>query len=173
MRTRLFWKDTSGASAVEFALITPLVLFFLFGALTIFDLYRSYANVVQANFIVSDMITRETAIDKAYLDRLYGAYAALVSADTKPTALRITSLLRTKNRYEVQWTVERGDKGLIPPQTQPDKNIPDIAELDSVIHVEGFQKQRPLMALLGGNIMTFTPDAYIRPRFISAIALTN
>ncbi len=168
-----FLKDRSGASAVEFALISPVILLLLLGSLTVFDLYRSYGNVVQANYVVADMVSRETSLSPAYLDRLYGVYGALVSSGSKPTAMRISSLLKKDDKLTVQWSVDRGEKTLLPVQALSDAVIPDIAEQDSVIYIEAVQKQTTLSSIFGMDGITFSPEAYVRPRFISAIALTN
>jgi hypothetical protein len=129
--------------------------------------------VVQATYIVSDVVTRETAIDTAYVDRVYGIYTALFNNASAPKALRISSLTKSKGVFTVQWTTKRGDDSLIPVQTVDPAQFPDIADSDSIIFVEGFTVRSAASNLLGFASMKFAEQTYARPRFINAIVLTK
>ena len=168
-----FLKDRSGTSGIEFALTAPIILLLFFGAVTVFDLYRAYWQLVQATYIVSDVVTRETAIDEAYVDRVYSVYVNLFNDASRPTALRISSIAKDKNGFVLRWTTKRGDSSLLPVQKIDASKLPDIAETDSIIYVEGFSLKAAASGYLGFLNMNFAEQTYGRPRFINAIALTK
>lgn len=172
MMHRIF-RDRSGTSGIEFALVAPIILLLFFGAITVFDLYRSYWQLVQATYIVSDVVTRETAIDEAYVDRVYGVYTNLFNDKVSPTALRVSSISKKKTGYVVLWTTQRGDTSLIPTQQIQASKLPDIAETDTIIVVEGFSRKVAASGYLGFLNMKFAEETYGRPRFINAIAMVK
>jgi Flp pilus assembly protein TadG len=165
--------DRSGASGIEFALTAPIVALLFLGAITVFDLYRSYWQVVQATYIVSDVVTRETAIDTAYVDRIYGIYTNLFSTASAPKALRISSLQKVSGSFVVKWSETRGDTSIVTKQVITPTQFPNVADSDSIIYVEGFTVRKAASGILGFLDMKFHQQTYARPRFISAIALTK
>lgn len=78
-----------------------------------FDLYRTCQNIVQANGIVADVISRQTSIDNAFVSNLYSVFTHLQQNSTAPIALRISSIKKTMGAYRLDWTKESGTAGLL------------------------------------------------------------
>ncbi|WP_283195298.1 TadE/TadG family type IV pilus assembly protein [Rhizobium sp. AN80A] len=161
--------ERSGASAIEFALLAPILLFFFLASITVFDLYRTYQNIVQANGIVADVISRQTSIDNAFVSNLYSVFTHLQQNSTAPIALRISSIKKTAGAYRLDWTKESGTAGLLKAQVLNASSLPELTDGDSVIYVEGAASYTAMTNILGFGTMTFAETAFSRPRFIGAI----
>ncbi|MBB3966380.1 TadE/TadG family type IV pilus assembly protein [Rhizobium metallidurans] len=162
-------RERTGASAIEFALLAPILLFFFLASITVFDLYRTYQNIVQANGIVADVISRQTSIDNAFVSNLYSVFTHLQQNSTAPIALRISSIKKTAGAYKLDWTKESGTAGLLKAQVLNASSLPELTDGDSVIYVEGAASYTAMTNILGFGTMTFAETAFSRPRFIGAI----
>ncbi|KQV68263.1 TadE/TadG family type IV pilus assembly protein [Rhizobium sp. Root1220] len=164
-----FARERSGASAVEFALIAPVTVFFFLASVTAFDMYRTYQGIVQANGIVADVISRQTSVDTAFLTNVYGVFTHLQQSSTAPSALRISSVKKTGGAYKLDWKKEIGKTSLLKPQLLNATTLPQVTDGDSVIYVEGATTYTALTSILGFGTLTFSETAFVRPRFIGAI----
>ncbi|WP_018898554.1 TadE/TadG family type IV pilus assembly protein [Rhizobium sp. 2MFCol3.1] len=162
-------RERSGASAIEFALLAPILLFFFLASITVFDMYRTYQNIVQANGIVADVISRQTSIDNTFVSNLYSVFTHLQQNSTAPIALRISSIKKTAGVYKLDWTKESGTAGLLKAQVLSSSTLPQLTDGDSVIYVEGAADYTTMSNIMGFGSMTFAETAFSRPRFIGAI----
>ncbi|MDM9647538.1 TadE/TadG family type IV pilus assembly protein [Rhizobium sp. S163] len=162
-------RERSGASAIEFALLAPILLFFFLASITVFDMYRTYQNIVQANGIVADVISRQTSIDNTFVSNLYSVFTHLQQNSTAPIALRISSIKKTAGVYKLDWTKESGTAGLLKAQVLSTSTLPQLTDGDSVIYVEGAASYTAMTSIMGFGSMTFAETAFSRPRFIGAI----
>jgi Flp pilus assembly protein TadG len=162
-------RERSGASAIEFAILAPILLFFFLASITVFDMYRTYQNIVQANGIVADVISRQTSIDNTFVSNLYSVFTHLQQNSTAPIALRISSIRKTAGIYKLDWTKESGTAGLLKAQVLSTSTLPQLTDGDSVIYVEGAASYTAMTSILGFGSMTFAETAFSRPRFIGAI----
>lgn len=162
-------RDRSGASAIEFALIAPVMLFFFLASMTVFDMYRTYQNIVQANGIIADVISRQTSVDSTAISNLYGVFIHLQQSSTAPNALRISSIKKTAGAYKLDWSKESGKAGLLKPQVLNATTLPQLTDGDSVIYIESTVSYTAMSSILGFVKMPFTETAFSRPRFIGAI----
>ncbi|MBO9122842.1 MULTISPECIES: TadE/TadG family type IV pilus assembly protein [unclassified Rhizobium] len=162
-------RERSGASAIEFALLAPILLFFFLASITVFDMYRTYQNIVQANGIVADVISRQTSIDNTFVSNLYSVFTHLQQNSTAPIALRISSIKKTAGVYKLDWTKESGTAGLLKAQVLSSSTLPQLTDGDSVIYVEGAARYTAMTSIMGFGSMTFAETAFSRPRFIGAI----
>jgi Flp pilus assembly protein TadG len=162
-------RERSGASAIEFALLAPILLFFFLASITVFDMYRTYQNIVQANGIVADVISRQTSIDNTFVSNLYSVFTHLQQNSTAPIALRISSIKKTAGVYKLDWTKESGTASLLKAQVLSTSTLPQLTDGDSVIYVEGAASYTAMTSIMGFGSMTFAETAFSRPRFIGAI----
>lgn len=162
-------RERSGASAVEFALIAPMMILFFLASITVFDLYRTYQNIVQANGIVADVISRQTSVDSTFIANLYSVFTHLQQNSAAPIALRISSVKKTAGVYKLDWSKESGTAGLLKPQVLNTTTLPQLTDGDSVIYIEGSASYTAMTSILGFGTMTFSETAFSRPRFIGAI----
>ena len=162
-------RNESGASAIEFALLAPVLIALLLGTVTLFDLFRNQQGVEKATFTVGDMLSRYTAVTDAKLNEML-----ILMRNMVPTAsdggLRISSISRTNGKFIVNWT---RNVGLAVPNTPlPAAMLPDIANGDSVILTESFVPHRAFIATFGIDAFTFTAQSAHRPRFVSSIPIS-
>ncbi|WP_083199252.1 TadE/TadG family type IV pilus assembly protein [Rhizobium sp. AC44/96] len=161
--------ERSGASAVEFALIAPVMIFFFLASITTFDIYRTYQGIVQANGIVADVISRQTSINSTFISNIYGVFTHLQQSSTAPNALRISSIKKTGGAYKLDWKNESGTVALLKPQVLDTNTLPQLTDGDSVIYIEGVASYTTMSSILGFGSMTFAETAFARPRFIGAV----
>ena len=165
-----FLKSRSGASAIEFSFVAPVMIFFFIGSVAVFDMFRTYQNIVEANGVVADVISRQTSIDATFVSNIYGVFTNLQQNSTAPSALRISSIKKTGGVYKLDWKKESGTVSLLKAQVLDSSTLPQITDGDSVIYVEGATTYTMLSSILGFGQMTFAERAFTRPRFISAVA---
>ncbi len=163
-------KNRSGASAIEFSFVAPVMIFFFIGSVAVFDMFRTYQNIVEANGVVADVISRQTSIDATFVSNIYGVFTNLQQNSTAPSALRISSIKKTAGVYKLDWKKESGTISLLKAQVLDSSTLPQITDGDSIIYVEGATTYTMLSNILGFGKMTFAERAFTRPRFISAVA---
>ena len=140
------------------------------GSVAVFDMFRTYQNIVEANGVVADVISRQTSIDATFVSNIYGVFTNLQQNSTAPSALRISSIKKTAGVYKLDWKKESGTVSLLKAQVLDSSTLPQITDGDSIIYVEGATTYTMLSNILGFGQMTFAERAFTRPRFISAVA---
>jgi Flp pilus assembly protein TadG len=162
-------SNEAGTSGIEFALTAPVIILLFLGATTLYDLLRSYNRIVEANGIVADIVARQMTMDDAFFTKTYGAFAALQADKSMPNALRITSVMWKDVKYTADWTKKAGTTALLPTQTLDTTTLPTIPSGDSVILVEGVTQYTALSALFGFGTVTYSENAFTRPRFTAVV----
>jgi Flp pilus assembly protein TadG len=162
--------DRSGVAALEFAFVAPVVILLFVGSITLFDMYRAYQNIVEANGIVADVVSRQTTVNDAFIANLYGVFTNLQTDKTAPNALRVSSITKTGGVYKLAWKKESGKTTLLKPQVLDTTKLPDISDGDSIIYVEGTTDYSVATPLLGFGTINYAESAFTRPRFIGAVA---
>lgn len=165
--------DKTGAAAVEFAIVAPVILLLLLGCLAVFDMYRSNARLEQASLIVADMVSRETALDGGYAKRLYAVFGELSETTNVPNALRLTSIANREGRYTADWSVQMGRADLLAPGGLYLDEIPALSDQDSVILIETGTIYITLSSIFGIETVLFRNRKFIRPRFINATVFSG
>lgn len=166
-RVRKFLTNQSGASAIEFAFIAPVLLLVLLGSITAFDMFRTAQNVEKVTFTIGDMLAREQGpITGARLDEML-----VLMRNTVHTAsdggLRVSSIGRSNGSFVLRWSEHVGDN--LPDTPIPTSMLPEIANGDSILLTESFVPHEAMVAGFGITDVMFTSNAAHRPRFLSAI----
>lgn len=170
---RRVFADQHGTSGIEFALVFPVILLLFMGAVTLFDGLRSYSKVVEANGIVSDMISRQTTVNDSFLSNLYGIFSHLQADDEPRDALRISSIITQGGKQKVAWSKSYGASDLLQGQAFDTSNLPSIPEGDSLIYVEGMVEYQTITQVLGYGTFLLKRPVSSRPRFISAVGYSQ
>ncbi len=72
-------RNTSGAVAVEFALILPILIVMIMGTIEITNLVTAQRKVLAAAQTISDLISQETDVTSTSLDDLISAGKMVMS----------------------------------------------------------------------------------------------
>ena len=164
-----FGRDERGASAIEFALLAPVLLMVLVGTVTMFDLFRTAQSVEKATFTIGDILSRQTALSDAELsERMSMLRHTVASADDG--GLRVSSFTRKGGKLEQDWSEVVGNAASVGSAPIPEDILPQIANGDSVILTESFVPHAAMVAAFGLDVVVFTGRAVHRPRFVGTIA---
>ena len=174
---RRFGKEQEGYVTLEVAIMLPM-LFMLFAASWVyFDVFNQKAINQKANYVIGDMVSRETdPLDSDYLDNAFSMFGLLtlnpVVADesdgTYPANLRISVVEYNdrSERYRILWSVGRGD---VEPLSKNDgqdyaDELPVMANKEQVIMVETWENYNPIFSV-GLDPFVIRTYSFTRPRY--------
>ena len=156
--------DERGISAVEFALLAPVVIAFYLGMSEFCQGYMAQKRMGHASAMVADLVAQEELVDTATLDDIFDIGGLIMKPfSTATLKQRVTSVTRTGNQTKVDWS--RGDgmtalvKGAV--VTMP---ADLLADGQSVIMSEAtYDYDSPADYLMPG-LTRFSHAYYLRPR---------
>ena len=162
-----FVRDRRGASAVEFALLAPVLITLLLGAVTVFDLFRTLQNVEKATFTVGDMMSRKTEMSSSDVNAMLTLMRQMVSS-ANDGGLRVSSISRRSGNLVTDWSRSAGQA--VPTTPVSTTDLPLIAEGDSVLLTETFVPHNAFVASFGLDALTFRGKVAHRPRLVTSMA---
>ena len=188
---RSFLRDDRGYVTIEVLIFTPLLLLIfeerghlliyhptavIFGACWVFFDAMRQQNVNQkANYVISDMISRETdPLDDIFVDGSFGLFNSLTQSYGEETAMRISVARynRGPQRWVVYWSETRGDK--VAMQNKDLQNIIDrmprgYVHNEHLILVETWEHYDPVLDVGLGpfDIRTYS---FTKPRYAPQVA---
>lgn len=160
-----FIKDRRAVSAVEFALIAPVMVAMYLGAAELTQALTVDRKVTSAANAVADLVAQDDFVtDDELNDILAAANAILAPYPPGPLSLRITSVrMDADGEVFVDWS----DSATMAPHD--DDSLPTmppglLAPMSSVVMVEAlYPYEGPFNASFDAPI-TLTDIAYLRPR---------
>lgn len=179
-RLRRFLHDRKGISAVEFALIAPVMLLFYFGTVEVSMMLLADRKVTNAAGTLGDLTAREPSLTTADLDDIFEATRLILQPyDSADARMRITSIIPDPGNPSntlVDWSYansSHGDPGWTAhsdgsPITVPAGLVPDSG---SVIYAEIEFDHEPALGYLIAASGTLRDDFYLRPRRVDVITL--
>lgn len=159
--------DERGVSAVEFALMVPLLLALLLGTVTIFDLFRTAQAADKSTFSVGDMLSRQTVADNNLLNSMLTFVEKTVPLDGQ-ARMRVSSISNNAGKLKLDWSKVVGNTA-IEIETLSYDLVPDIAVGDSVILTETYMPYRAFISTFGFDKLVFSNKTVHRPRFVGRI----
>jgi len=160
-----FHADVRGVSAVEFAILAPLLVGLYVGSVQVTLGLSADRKVSIVTNSVADLVTQDDTISDADLLDIYAAAEAVLQPyDSAPLSLRITSVRMDQDGdIFVDWS--EGD-GLVP---HDDDSLPDppeglLAPMNSIIMVEARYAFSTNIGELTRTPITLSDTAYLRPR---------
>lgn len=169
-RLRKINRDEEGATTVEFLLVMPLIVFWFAGTFTFFDAYSEWTRSVKATYTVADVMSRQFEMEEDYEDDMNSLFASIMGENSNNTYLRISSIERTNNAYEIDWTCASGSHTGYANNTEiPTELIPNILNGEAVIIVESYMSFVPFQDYIGLEARTLTKKVVISPRFTSKL----
>jgi len=169
MRRGLFvrlGRDDRGVSAVEFALLAPVLIAFYFGMAEFCQGFMAQKRMGHVSAMVADLVAQEESVVRAELDDIF-KIGGLIMKPFPTAALkqRVSSVTRTSDVARVNWS--RGD-GMDPRAVNSTITLPAdlIANGESVIVSEAtYDYDSPVDHFMPG-ITRFSHIYYLRPRTV-------
>ena len=169
-----FARDRRGVSAVEFALLAPVMIAMYFGLAEFCQAFMAQKKVAHATAQVADLIAQTDSITKDGIDDVFGIGGLILTPfPSAPMKLRVSSVTRDANGVaKVDWS--RGG-GLTALTTGATVTIPTgmIANGETTIMSEAnYAYSSPLKYFLP-NATTFKNIYYLRPRLVDKVPCTD
>jgi Flp pilus assembly protein TadG len=95
---RKFVNNRSGLAALEFALLAPMMVLVLFGAIELTELLATNRRSENTAASVADVVSRDTSINDDEIDDLWAAAATLMFPNSSsPLMMRVSSVQVVNN----------------------------------------------------------------------------
>jgi Flp pilus assembly protein TadG len=169
-RMRRFGRAKTGAAAMEFALILPMMVFLLFGSIDLLDVLGANSRAQNAAASLADVVARDTEVSDEEVSGLWDALDILIYPnDVAGLDMRVTSVrIVDATTAQVVWSEGHGMSPLVAndPVTLPSGMMTPGT---SVIMAESaYEYHSPLGFLLSGPVQ-MTHSAYRRSRLVDPI----
>lgn len=164
-----FASDTRGYVNVEAVIVFPALLFLFGVGWTYFDAFRQQAVNQKANYVIGDMISRETeAITPDYLTNSRRLLRHLTKTSGTDSDLRVTVVQYSDSAggWRVMWSKKRGDQPRLDNAGlagYADK-LPSGVNGDQLIMVETWDAYMPVFAV-GLDAFEIRTYSFTRPRY--------
>ncbi|KUF09300.1 TadE/TadG family type IV pilus assembly protein [Pseudoponticoccus marisrubri] len=174
---RRFSKDDRGYVSVEAMIVLPALLWIFAAGWVYFDVFRQQSISQKANYVIGDMISRETdPIDGTYITNARNLLRYLTKSSGTDSDLRVTVVEYDADNanWEVRWSRERGDQVRLQTRDVQEMvdRLPQAMSGDQLILVETWDLYDPVFEVgLGSfDIRTYS---FTRPRYAPQVAFDN
>jgi Flp pilus assembly protein TadG len=169
-RLRRFKAATKGLAALEFAILLPMMIFLLFGAVELIDVLGANTRAENTTASIADVISRDTEVDDNEIEGIWRATEILMVPDD-PTELniRVTSItIENPTTARVVWSEGHGMAARVADSTV---TLPDdmMRPGTSIIMAESAYTYESPIGFVIGAPMTLNHTAYRRSRLIDPI----
>lgn len=165
--------DERGVSAVEFALLAPILIAFYFGMAEFCQGYMAQKRMGHVSAMVADLVAQEEVVATANLDDIFDIGGLIMKPfSTAALKQRVSSVTRTAGVAKVVWS--RGD-GMAGRAVNEVIVLPTdlIANGESIIVSEAtYDYDSPVDYLMPG-ITRFSHIYYLRPRTVDSVSCSN
>ncbi|MDQ3126413.1 MAG: pilus assembly protein [Pseudomonadota bacterium] len=176
MRRGLFsrlGRDERGVSAVEFALLAPVLIAFYFGMAEFCQGFMAQKRMGHVSSMVADLVAQEETVATANLDDIFDIGGLIMKPfSTLALQQRVSSVTRTSGVAKVDWS--RGD-GMTARVVGSTITLPTdlISDGESVIVSEAtYDYDSPVDYFMPG-ITRFSHIYYLRPRTVDKTLCSN
>lgn len=179
--TRLFdrfRKDEDGYITIEALIVLPALLWLFAAGWVYFDAFRQQSVNQKANYVIGDMLSRETAaIDNDYINNAHSLLQELnKSTGTDDSSLRVTvvSYDHDSSSWGIEWSAQGGDVASLTNDNIDDyiDRLPDGLAGDQLILVETWDFYDPVFEV-GLGAFEITTYSFTRPRYAPQVVFEN
>ncbi|MES1198751.1 MAG: TadE/TadG family type IV pilus assembly protein [Pseudomonadota bacterium] len=169
-RLRRFGRAKRGMAAVEFALIAPMMVFILFGAVELIDALDTDARVQNAASSLADVISRDTSVSDSEVSGLWSALDVLMypSSSTNMQVCITSYSIDSGGVAHAQWSEAHG--GMAP---CPSANVNITSSMkqpsSSLIVAEARYGYTPQLNFVFNGAFTMDHVVYRRSRLVDPI----
>lgn len=170
---RRFGSDLSGASAVEFAIIAPVLILIYFGLAEFCQAYMAQRRMGHSTSQVADIVAQYQTVDADLIDDTFALGSLVLAPFSDATlSLRVTAITRDNSGVaRVTWSRGKGDLSELSGIVAVPAGL--IENGESIIMSEGAYKYTsPLGQVLPGE-RTFKHTYWLRPRLVNTITCTD
>jgi len=156
--------DDRGISAVEFALLAPVLIAFYLGLSEFCQGYMAQKRMGHVSSAVADLVAQEETVTAANLDDIFDIGGLIMKPfSTATLKQRVSSVTRTGTQVKVDWSRGDGLTALAPGAvvTIPSDLLSDGQSL--IISEATYDYDSPADYLMP-NITKFSHTYYLRPR---------
>ncbi|WP_439478690.1 TadE/TadG family type IV pilus assembly protein [Brevundimonas sp.] len=166
-------RDERGVSAIEFAMLAPVLIAFYFGMAEFCQGFMAQKRMGHVSAMVADLVAQEESVATANLDDIF-EIGGLIMKPFSTAALeqRVSSVTRTAGVARIDWS--RGD-GMAARAVNSTITLPTdlISDGESVIVSEAtYDYDSPVDYFMPG-ITRFSHIYYLRPRTVDKIRCSN
>ncbi len=159
-----FRKQIGGVSAVEFALIFPIMMVLLLGSVAVGQAISVQRKITLLSRSLADIVAQSASTTNQELDNLLNAASLIVAPySSAPLSMTIVSIWKDSGgRTTVDWSRSKGNV-TSSPTTIPD-NIP-VANGRSVIAARvTYEYTVPFAERIIGDTLMLSSEIYMQPR---------
>lgn len=161
---RRLLRDEGGISAVEFAMLAPVLIAFYLGLSEFCQGYMAQKRMGHASAMVADLVAQEETVTAAAVDDIFDIGGLIMKPfPVAPLQQRVSSIMQTNGVARVVWS--RGD-GMTPRTVGSTVSLPAdlITDGESVIMSEATYDYDSPADYLMPAVTQFSHSYYLRPR---------
>lgn len=165
--------DERGISAVEFALIAPVMIAFYFGMAEFCQGYMAQKRMGHVSAMVADLVAQEETVATTNLDDIFQIGGLIMKPfSTTPLKQRVSSVTQTAGVAKVVWS--RGYGWAARP-------VSDVIALPAGLLIDGesiivseatYDYDSPVDYLMPA-VTRFSHSYYLRPRTVDSVICTD
>lgn len=166
-------RDERGISAVEFALLAPVLIAFYLGLSEFCQGYMAQKRMGHVASAVADLVAQEETVNTSTLSDIFSISALIMKPfSATPLKQRVSSVTRTGNQAKVDWS--RGS-GMTARAVNSTVTLPVdlLADGQSIIMTEATYDYDSPADYLMPTITQFSHTYYLRPRTVDKTTCTN
>jgi len=172
-RLSRFWRDRRGVSAVEFALIAPVLIIFYFGMAELTQAMLAQRRLGHLAASIGDVVAREQTFTDARRDDLFSVGNVLMSPfPTSTLRLCVVSIVSDANGRDVVAWSEPSNAPVDCPARDAVLDIPVgvLPAGQSVIMSKASYEYNSVFKFMIPQTLTFQRTYYLKPRLSDQVA---
>jgi Flp pilus assembly protein TadG len=158
--------EKRGVSAIEFALIAPVMIAMFFGAAESSLLLSADRKVTQTASTVTDLVAQTERLSESELTDIFVASRTVMEPFTGAPCMRVTSVIMpTPGSPQVEWTRANGCTGPGPAPGSAMAGVNDLLTVGGSVVVGEitYNYSSPISTFFSSNL-TLSERFYLRPR---------
>ncbi|GLQ33915.1 hypothetical protein GCM10007939_01980 [Amylibacter marinus] len=176
MRLKSYLSDKRGVVTLEFMMLVPALFLWFAGTFVFFQGIHGWMKAKKASYAVSDMLSRQTEVDNAFIDALDGVFDSVSqSEDFAQSSIRVSSVYNdATDGLEMKWHWPPNPPAQTPHQLSDiTSHIPQLTDGEYILVVETFRPFTPLFDWVGLDPMTFENTIGSVSRFSAKLSNTD
>jgi Flp pilus assembly protein TadG len=181
LRVRKFARETRGAAAVEFALVTPLMISMYFGMVELSSGVAIDRKVTMVSHTLSDLVAQATAVNDTDISNVFNASSSIMTPylaspmTAKVTAVSIDNTGKATVVCSRQWTSGGGVTSGFAVNTVVTASVPAglIVNNTELIWAQVSYVYTPTIGYVVKSAVTLSDQFFARPRQSTTVDFTN